>query len=80
MYAGFNGYVRKQSHFDHQTGLECCCQHGVVKDRSKAGTANAEERTIPAANRVGEGQSDNGAMHEVLDGATFVSAAKWARA
>ena len=64
----------------HVVDDACCCQHGVTKDCSEASPARAENRAIPSTDRISEGEGDGCTMDYVLNGVSFLTAAKLAGA
>ncbi len=41
----------------------CCGQHGIIEDRSEAGTSGSVKRAIPAPNRDREGESNGSPLN-----------------
>ncbi len=57
----------------------CCRQHGVAKDRSKAGTSRSKVGAIPGPNPVREREGDGRAVNEVFNCVSLFGAAQFAR-
>jgi hypothetical protein len=56
-----------------------CSQHGIIENRSKAGTARSKKGAIPTPNRGRERESNGSAMDEMFCCVSFIPAAQLAR-